>query len=87
MFTYPREHQVQHAGELAQRTGHERPQSRWYRVRRAISEMNYATRRLVEVQAPWICDGSAEPAYPYTGGTPATTPRPARTIPGTARTA
>ena len=54
MFTYPREHQVQHAGEPVQGTGRERPQSRWYRVRRAISEMNYATRRLVELQAPWI---------------------------------
>jgi hypothetical protein len=62
MFTYPREHQVQHAGEPVQGTGRERPQSRWYRVRRAISEMNYATRRLVEVQAPWICDGSARTA-------------------------
>ena len=87
MFTYSREHQVQDAGELVQRTGRERPQSPWYRVRRAISEMNYATRRLVELQAPWICDGSAEPAYPYTGGTPATAPDPARIIGATARTA
>jgi hypothetical protein len=87
MFTYPREHQVQQTGDLGQRTGRERPQSLWHRVSRAISEMNYATRRLVELQAPWICDGSAEPAYPYTGGTPATAPDPARIIGATARTA
>ena len=87
MFTYPREHQVQPAGQPVQRTGRERPQSLWYRVRLAISEMNYATRRLVELQAPWICDGSAEPAYPYTDGTPATTPGTARTIRGTAAAA
>jgi hypothetical protein len=87
MFTYPREHQVQPAGQPVQRTGRERPQSLWYRVRLAISEMNYATRRLVELQAPWICDGSAEPADAHTRGTAATAPGPARIIRGTARTA
>ena len=87
MFTYPRDHQVQHAGQPVQRTGRERPQSLWYRVRLAISEMNYATRRLVELQAPWICDGSAEPADAHTRGTAATAPGPARIIRGTARTA
>lgn len=25
----------------------------WHRIRLAISEMNYASRRMVEVQAPW----------------------------------
>jgi hypothetical protein len=28
----------------------------WYRIGQAIREMNYATRRVVEVQAPWIVD-------------------------------
>ena len=87
MYTHPREHQVQAAGELAQRTGRERPQSLWYRIIRTVSEMNYATRRLVELQAPWICDGSAEPADAHTRGTAATAPGPARIIRGTARTA
>jgi hypothetical protein len=26
----------------------------WYRLRLTVQEMNYATRRTVEVQAPWI---------------------------------
>jgi hypothetical protein len=26
----------------------------WHRVREAIAEMNYASRRIVEVQAPWF---------------------------------
>jgi hypothetical protein len=50
------EHQVQRAGELVQWTGHERLRFLWYRLRLTISEMNYATRRLVELQAPWISD-------------------------------
>ena len=28
----------------------------WYRLRLTVAEMNYATRRMVEVQAPWIAD-------------------------------
>ena len=28
----------------------------WYRLRLTIAEMNYATRRMVELQAPWISD-------------------------------
>jgi hypothetical protein len=32
-------------------TGRERL---WYRLRLTVAEMNYATRRTVEVQAPWI---------------------------------
>jgi hypothetical protein len=30
--------------------------SAWHRIRLAISEMNYASRRVVEVQAPWSVD-------------------------------
>jgi len=28
----------------------------WHRIRLAIQEMNYAARRVVELQAPWIVD-------------------------------
>jgi hypothetical protein len=28
----------------------------WHRIRLAIQEMNYASRRLVELQAPWSVD-------------------------------
>jgi hypothetical protein len=28
----------------------------WFRSLRTVQEMNYANRRLVEVQAPWIAD-------------------------------
>jgi hypothetical protein len=47
---------------------HEAPQARttqpvasagrgpWHRIHQAIQEMNYAARRLVELQAPWIVD-------------------------------
>jgi hypothetical protein len=44
------EHQVQRAEELVSWTGRERLRLLWYRLRLAISEMNYATRRLVELQ-------------------------------------
>jgi hypothetical protein len=37
-------------------TGRERLRCLWYRVRLSVSEMNYATRRIVELQAPWISD-------------------------------
>lgn len=37
-------------------TGRERLRILWYRLRLAIAEMNYATRRTVELQAPWIDD-------------------------------
>jgi len=50
------EHQVQHAEELVHWTGHEWLRFLWYRLRLTISEMNDATRRLVELQAPWISD-------------------------------
>jgi hypothetical protein len=35
-------------------TGRERLRCLWYRLRLTMAEMNYATRRVVEVQAPWI---------------------------------
>jgi hypothetical protein len=35
-------------------TGSERLRCLWYRLRLTVAEMNYATRRTVEVQAPWI---------------------------------
>jgi len=50
------EHQAQHAEELVSWTGHERLRFLWYRLRLTISEMNHATRRMVELQAPWISD-------------------------------
>ena len=31
----------------------------WHRIRMTIQEMNYATRRVVELQAPWIVDQPA----------------------------
>jgi hypothetical protein len=35
-------------------TGREWLRCLWYRLRLTVAEMNYATRRVVEVQAPWI---------------------------------
>jgi hypothetical protein len=35
-------------------SGSERLRGLWYRLRLTVAEMNYATRRTVEVQAPWI---------------------------------
>jgi hypothetical protein len=37
-------------------TGPERLRCLWYRLRLTVAEMNYATRRAVESQAPWIAD-------------------------------
>ena len=37
-------------------SGRERLRCLWYRLRLTVAEMNYATRRTVEVQAPWITD-------------------------------
>jgi hypothetical protein len=28
----------------------------WHRIRLTVAEMNYATRRVTELQAPWIVD-------------------------------
>jgi hypothetical protein len=35
-------------------TRRERLRFLWYRLRLVVREMNYATRRIVELQAPWI---------------------------------
>jgi hypothetical protein len=37
-------------------SGPERLRCLWYRLRLTVAEMNYATRRTVELQAPWISD-------------------------------
>jgi hypothetical protein len=37
-------------------TGHGHLRAAWYRIRFAVQEMNYATRRVTELQAPWIVD-------------------------------
>jgi hypothetical protein len=37
-------------------SGRERLRCLWYRLRLTVAEMNYATRRMVELQAPWISD-------------------------------
>ena len=37
-------------------SGRERLPGLWYRLRLTVAEMNYATRRMVELQAPWIAD-------------------------------
>jgi hypothetical protein len=37
-------------------SGRERLRCLWYRLRLTVAEMNYATRRMVEVQAPWMSE-------------------------------
>ena len=37
-------------------SGRERLRCLWYRLRLTVAEMNYATRRIAELQAPWISD-------------------------------
>jgi hypothetical protein len=37
-------------------TGRGRLRGAWHRIRLAVAEMNYASRRVVEVQAPWSVD-------------------------------
>ena len=37
-------------------SGRERLRCLWYRLRLTVAEMNYGTRRMVELQAPWISD-------------------------------
>jgi hypothetical protein len=44
------ERQVQRAGELVSWTRGERLRFLWYRLRLTVSEMNHATRRLLELQ-------------------------------------
>jgi len=40
-------------------SGRERLRCLWYRLRLTAAEINYATRRTVELQAPWISDNRA----------------------------
>jgi hypothetical protein len=42
--------------KLVSWSGRERLRCLWYRLRLTVAEMNYATRRIVELQAPWISD-------------------------------
>ena len=37
-------------------SGRKRLRCLWYRLRLTVAKMNYATRRMVELQAPWISD-------------------------------
>jgi hypothetical protein len=37
-------------------SGRERFRCLWYRLRLTVAEMNYASRRMVELQAPWLSD-------------------------------
>jgi hypothetical protein len=55
-------HRVQHAEDLVSWTGRERLRILWYRLRLIISEMNYASRRMVELQLrlpPKVADRAA----------------------------
>jgi hypothetical protein len=36
--------------------GHGRLRAAWHRARLTVQEMNYASRRVVELQAPWSVD-------------------------------
>lgn len=40
-------------------SGRERLRRLWYRLLLTVAEMNYAIRRIVELQAPWIADDRA----------------------------
>ena len=37
-------------------SGRERLRLLWYRLRLTVAEMNYASRRMVELQVPWIAE-------------------------------
>jgi hypothetical protein len=37
-------------------SGRERLRCLWYRLRLELADMNYASKRLVELQIPWIAD-------------------------------
>ena len=45
------EYQAQRAEQTVSWTGRERLRFLWYRLRLTVAEMNYATRRLYELQA------------------------------------
>jgi len=42
--------------EPAAPAGRGRIRGAWHRIRQTVAEMNYASQRLVEVQAPWSVD-------------------------------
>ena len=44
------------AAEPASPARHGRLRKAWLRLCRTVQEMNYANRRLIEVQAPWSVD-------------------------------
>jgi hypothetical protein len=44
------------AAELAASVGRGRLRSAWHRIRLTVQEMNYAARRVIELQAPWSVD-------------------------------
>jgi hypothetical protein len=48
--------QRRHLEKTVSWTGPERLRCLWYRLRLTVAEMNYATHRMVELQAPWISD-------------------------------
>ena len=54
--------QLTHEGTQAKTTQPATPADRgrlrsaWHRIRLTVAEMNYATRRVVELQAPWSVD-------------------------------
>jgi hypothetical protein len=37
-------------------SGRERLRCLWYRLRLTLGDINYANRRILEIQAPWIAD-------------------------------
>ena len=69
-----------HLDEMVSWTGRERLRCLWYRLRLTVAEMNYATRRVVEVQAPWMTgDRPTEPASKraaLAAGSPPCSPTP-----------
>lgn len=48
--------QRRHLEKTVSWTGPERLRCLWYRLRLTVAEMNHATRRVIELQAPWISD-------------------------------
>jgi hypothetical protein len=56
-------------------SGRERLRCLWYRLRLTAADINYATRRTVELQAPWISDTApAADAVPMTRSSHSTRP-------------
>jgi hypothetical protein len=48
--------QRRHLEESVSWSRRERLRFLWYRLRLTVAEMNHATQRMVELQAPWIAD-------------------------------